>query len=371
MKVAVVLAAPWIPGSVDMTRYLHVLQQMGHEAIMICLDRSQGPAGFTVYAEARATLELSTFYESLLLDAAIAFTWFNNPGIVTALRQAGVRVLNRGDSDGLLSIRDFPAHHIRVRMSGVQSVVQHVTGWKHLLQRYWLKHRHEDQYRLDCLANADFSVLETNAAADHVKGFLVKHGRDDLIPRVKVVPHFVNDDFLNQPVSASRENSVVAIGRWEDPQKNAKLLARAIAIYLKRQPQTRFFVIGPEQGRAAFARLVSKYPQVTFTGLQTPANVRKYLSTSRVLLSSSRWEGSPVVGNEALAMGAAVVGTPIPAFVDICNRGKFGTVSKSHTPFALAAGAGVRNGRVECRTAGSGGDCRFLAAAALRTGGRR
>jgi len=337
MKVAVLLAAPWIPGSVDMTEYLRVLRRMGHESVMICLDRSQGPAGFEVYAETRATLQDPAFYQHLKLDAAIAFTWFNNPRIVSAMKKAGVRVMNRGDSDGLLSIRDFPAHHIRVRLSGARGLVQTLTGVKHLLQRYFSEYRNEDRYRLDSLADTDVSVLETAAAADHVKAFLQKHHRPDLIERLKVVPHFVADGFLTEPVPTARDNSVVAIGRWEDPQKNAPLLARTIEIHLQKHPSAKFFIIGPEKGRSEFDRLTTKHPQAVFVGPQNAAGVRKYLSTSRILLSSSRWEGSPVVGNEALAMGATVVGTPIPAFIDICNRGSYGAVATAHSPHALAA----------------------------------
>jgi glycosyltransferase involved in cell wall biosynthesis len=342
MKIALLLAAPWIPGSVDMTEYLRVLRRMGHDPVMICLDRSEGPAGFEVYAETRTVLQDPAFYLRLKLDAAIAFTWFNNPQIISAMKKAGMRTLIRGDSDGLLSIRDFPAHHIRVRMSGARGIMPRLTGVKHLLQRYLLEYRNEDQYRLDSLDQADVSVLETTAAADNVKAFLIKHNRRDLLDRLKVVPHFVADGFLTGPVAAQRDKAVVAIGRWEDPQKNAPLLAAAISRYLAK-PQhksTRFYLIGPEKGRPEFSSLTARHPQVEFVGPQNPASVRRYLACSRILLSSSRWEGSPVVGNEALAMGATVVGTPIPAFVDICNRGEkrgeFGRVAAGHFPAALS-----------------------------------
>jgi glycosyltransferase involved in cell wall biosynthesis len=85
-----------------------------------------------------------------------------------------------------------------------------------------------------------------------------------------------------------------------------------------------------------FDRLAGKYSQVSFVGPQNPAGVRRYLAGARMLLSASRWEGSPVVGNEALAMGASVVGTPIPAFIDICRRGNFGTFASRHSAQALA-----------------------------------
>jgi glycosyltransferase involved in cell wall biosynthesis len=336
MKIAVLLAAPWIPGSVDMTEYLRQLHGMGHESLLICMDKSHGPPGFNVVAASHDSLQDPAFYRELQLDAVIAFTWFNYPGVVSAMKKAGVTVLTRGDSDGLLSIRQFTAHHIRVRMSAAKGAIARVIAAKHLAQRYLFQYKDEDQYRLESLAAADVSVLETTEAARNVSVFLERMGRQDLIPRLHVVPHFVSDEFLTCDVNPSRSESVVAIGRWEDPQKNAPLLANVIQLHLAQRPKTKFFIIGGEAGRSMFDQLTKKHSQVTYVGPQNPAGVRRYLTDARVLLSASRWEGSPVVGNEALAMGATVVGTPIPAFVEIRNRGGFGTVSTGHSAESLA-----------------------------------
>jgi glycosyltransferase involved in cell wall biosynthesis len=336
MKIAVVLAGEWIPGSVDMTRYLHHLRDMGHESLMICQDRSEGPAEYETHAVDRATMEAPAFYRNLKLDAAIAFTWFNNPTVLAALKQAGVRVLLRADSDGMISFRQFPAHHIRVRMSGENSLLGRTRAAKHLLQRYLVNYKREDRDTLGSLQHADIVVLETQQAARNISAFLDRQHRPDLKSRVSVVPHFVADEFLDAEVMVTRDDAVVAIGRWEDPQKNAGLLAAAIEIHLSREPSTQFFIIGGERGRAEFASLVQKHPQVNYTGPQNASGVRRHLSKARVLISASRWEGSPVVANEALAMGCTVVGTPIAAFVDICTNAGFGSVAKAHAPGALA-----------------------------------
>ncbi len=337
MKIALVLAAPWVPGSVDMTEYLRQLERLGHEPVLICLDRAAGKTEYPVIAADRETLKSPGFYERLKLDAAIAFTWFNEPWMVAAMKKAGMTVLTRGDSDGLLSIRQFPAHHYRVRMSAAKTMGGTFTAAKHLLQRYLLQYKREDTDRLNSLAWSDLSVLETAQAAEHVASFLTRYDRADLISRLKVVPHFVADEFLTCDVKTTRSDCAVAIGRWEDPQKNAPLLAAAIEIHLNYRPATRFYIIGGEAGRSQFDELTGKYPQVVYTGPQNAAGVRRYLADARVLLSASRWEGSPVVGNEALAMGATIVGTPIPAFIDICRRGDFGKYASRHYAEALAA----------------------------------
>ena len=336
MKIAVLLAAPWIPGSVDMAEYLRQLNRLGHESMMICLDHSKGPAGFDVMTGDQHALEDPDFYLPLKLDAVIAFTWFNCADIITAIKHAGVNVLIRGDSDGLFSIHQFLAHHIRVRMSGTRGLMSRAAGIKHLLQRYLRSYQMEDFNRLGSLIATDVAVLETEEAARNVEGFLRRCKREDLIDKLTVVPHFVADDFLHAEIKRERGNSVVAIGRWEDPQKNAPMLAKAIEMHLSKNPQTQFHIIGGERGREEFAQLTTTYPQVVYVGPQDAVGVREYLSNARVLLSSSRWEGSPVVGNEALAMGVTVVGTPIPAFIDICSRGPFGTASNNHSAVGLA-----------------------------------
>ena len=336
MKIAVLLAAPWIPGSVDMTEYLEQLRRLGHEPLMICRDFSNGPAGYRVESGDQQTLESPEFYKPLKLDGVIAFTWFNSSEIIRAIKQAGVNVLIRGDTDGLFSIRQFPAHHVRVRMSAAWGLVSKAAGIKHLLQRLCYQYRIEDLARLGSLEATDVAVVETHEAAKNVRRFLKMQKRDDLSEKVKVIPHFVADEFLNAPLRTQRADMVVAIGRWEDPQKNAPMLTRAIEMHLEHWPATEFNIIGGERGRAEFADLTNRHSQVKYVGPLDAAGVRGYLSNARVLLSASRWEGSPVVGNEALAMGVSVVGTPIPAFVDICNRGEFGTVAKNHSARALA-----------------------------------
>jgi glycosyltransferase involved in cell wall biosynthesis len=338
MRIAVVLAGPWIPGSsVNMTEYVRVLQSLDHEAMLICMNRSEGRADFPIECVDFRTLVDPSFYRRLRLDAAIAFTWINSPGIIWAMKDAGMRVLLRGDSDGMISIRCFPRHYFRVWMTGTRGILQRGRVLKHWLEHYFLTHGVEDGNRLSCIAGADVTVVETAEAARHVTRFLAKQDRRDLASRLYVAPHFIAQEFLTGEAPADRQESVTCIGRWDDSQKNAPMLARAIELHLSRQPQTTFNLIGNEGQQDVLASLARKYPQVHYLGAQKPAEVRRALASSRVLLSASRWEGAPLVANEALALGATVVGTPIPAIIDVVSQGDYGTVARRHSAPALAA----------------------------------
>ena len=77
------------------------------------------------------------------------------------------------------------------------------------------------------------------------------------------------------------------------------------------------------------------------------------LAASRVILFSSRWEGSPHAAFEAFATGASVVGPPLPCFSSWCGDGAFGTVARDRRPASLASAlalemeawrSGVRSG---------------------------
>ena len=58
------------------------------------------------------------------------------------------------------------------------------------------------------------------------------------------------------------------------------------------------------------------------------------LACARAIAFTSRWEGSPHAATEALA--PTIVGTPIPSLVSWSDCGRFGTVSRSRRPGALA-----------------------------------
>jgi len=76
----------------------------------------------------------------------------------------------------------------------------------------------------------------------------------------------------------------------------------------------------------------------TLTGWVSPDDVIEWFSKSDILFMPSLSEGLPVVGVQALAMGLAIVATPVGGFVDLVNSGKNGFLvdcSNGSSEFAL------------------------------------
>jgi glycogen synthase len=60
-------------------------------------------------------------------------------------------------------------------------------------------------------------------------------------------------------VAAEREALIVAIGRWQDPQKGVSLLTAAMRHYLQAGGRWKFALLGPG-GDGCFEPLQAAYP---------------------------------------------------------------------------------------------------------------
>jgi glycosyltransferase involved in cell wall biosynthesis len=169
-----------------------------------------------------------------------------------------------------------------------------------------------------------------------LQAFFDYHQEPSLGERVLIAPYPLDHTFVNAPMPAKREDQIIAIGRWDDPQKGARLLSRAVARYLRAGGSWKFVLIG-SNGEKPFRPLISAYPQlVEYRGVVPPAEVADLLGRSRILLSTSRWESGPIVASEALVRGCSVIGPySVPSFCQFCRDG-CGTSFAVRTPQAVA-----------------------------------
>src|SRR5262249_58146071 len=108
------------------------------------------------------------------------------------------------------------------------------------------------------------------------------YGRPELAARVAVIPYPVDECYLRGPVAAAaaRDRRLVAVGRWDDPQKNAPLLAAAVRRVLAVDPAVGFDLVGPG-GEVVFGPLARRLPQVVYHGRKTPEEVAGLLRRGR------------------------------------------------------------------------------------------
>lgn len=317
-------------------RYVRGFRALGHDPITVCLPAAaEGYAEPVALAPDENALRDPAFYGILRIDAAVIITWLVLPEVVAAVKKSCPWVVSLADSDGKIGVRAHPGPTFR------RMVAQHTQlGMKLRATKYWLKlylfgTAEQDRLVLQSAEYADRIAVCSRAAANHLRHFYQYHHRSDLADKVIVAPYPIDECYLQADVPSCRNDQVVAIGRWDDPQKDAQLLCQAVHRFLSAGSRTQFLLIG-SNGERAFAALTRRWPQVSYLGRQPPEVIAEHLRTSRVLLLPSRWESGPIVLNEALASGCTVVGTDsVPAVVSTCSEGPFGAVSRGRSAVRL------------------------------------
>ncbi|HSP82089.1 MAG TPA: glycosyltransferase family 4 protein, partial [Myxococcaceae bacterium] len=316
------------------------VEQAGHEPLLLCPEAGAFPPPEYLRVVPRERLGLADFWFAQRVDLALVYTWLDNStDILRALRAAGVPALSKGDSDGQLGLRVHPLATLR------RTVLPHASwGLRARAGLYWLRryaraHRPEEQAILDNLEQARLTLLETEAARGHLQRFLEHAGRPELGARVRVLPNPVAPRVLETPVPARKVPRVLAVGRWDDVQKDAPLLSRALERFAAAHPEVEVELIGPG-GADCFGPLTRRHRQVRYLGPLPHAQVLTHLAPARTLVFSSRWEGAPIAANEALALGCTVVGPPLPAFRGLAAQGDFGVLARERSPRGLAEALG-------------------------------
>lgn len=129
---------------------------------------------------------------------------------------------------------------------------------------------------------------------------------------------------------------MIYVGRLtyqKDPQRLMRLCAR-----LKEgKPDVKLAVVGTgeleEECKALCAELGLE-TNVHFLGFQS--NPIKMIADSRVLVLTSRWEGTPMCALEAMALGTPVVSTPSDGMMDLIDNGVHGYLHETDEELAAS-----------------------------------
>jgi glycosyltransferase involved in cell wall biosynthesis len=318
--------------------YLAGCSALGHHAILVTARELAGSfAGSTRLLPDRAALERTDTWRTLQADVALAVTWHRMSGMLGAIRAAGTRVVAIADSDGQVGFAAHPRLSWRRIGAYQKSAFDRLRALRYFASRFAASATRRDPEELEFVAStraSDRIVLGSAPAVGRFSRFLRQQGAGELAARLAAVPFAVPELFCTQPLPA-KEDRVVAIGRWSDPQKDAPLLASALHDFFLRRRSTEVVLFGADAERA-FGELARDEPRLRLAGVQQPDVVARTLATSRVALLSSRWETGPHVATEALALGATLVSPPMPNPEGMIDGGRFGTLAASRRPGALA-----------------------------------
>ena len=357
--------------------YLAGWSALGHEALLVTAAPLAGTfRGRTHLVERRDELERVETWRALAADVAVGITWHRMSAMLAAIRAAGTRVVAIADSDGQVGF----AAHPRIswlRIGAYQKcLASRLRALRFFCRRFTASALRRDPEELEFVAStraSDRVVLGSAPAIACFSRFLRQQRAGDLAARLREAPFAVPESFCTRPLAqiAAKDDRVVAIGRWSDPQKDAPLLAAALAHFFSRRATTEVVLFGADPEHA-FGELARREPRLRLAGIQEPHVVAETLAQSRAALFSSRWETGPHVATEALALGATLVSVPMPNLEGMIDGGRFGTLAGRRSPETLAGALAAElaawdAGRRDASAIASYGRARFSPVAVART----
>lgn len=304
---------------------------------MVCLGSDVGEVDFPVVSATSSDYHSSEFWRSLRLDIAIVWNWLRGSHAIRAITDAGIKVVLRGDTDGLVSKRVFPLQSFQRFVDSGVGLRSRLGLAKHFVFHAFPHARYEDEELLLTLRAADAVAVETPIAREGILTTLQHYGETDLAQKLCVVPHSVRDAFVSVAVNprAERKRQVVAAGRWDSTQKNPELLVKTVERIVKQDRLVSVVICGAASD-ATISALARLGERVCYAGRVSVDAMIGYLNESEVFLSTSRWETHPIGSLEAVCMGCSVVAPPIRGFRDLLADPLHGRIARSGKPRSLA-----------------------------------
>lgn len=133
-------------------------------------------------------------------------------------------------------------------------------------------------------------------------------------------------------------NSIGFIGRFQEPRKGLMVLVEALPAIIREVPDVRIIVAGPGDS-AEFLEGVPQHLRNKFSFLGRISEEEKadFLHSIGVYVApNTGGESFGIILAEALAAGAAVVASDIPAFQALLGNGKYGELFTSEDSSSLA-----------------------------------
>ncbi|MDT0327309.1 glycosyltransferase family 4 protein [Nocardiopsis sp. DSM 44743] len=164
------------------------------------------------------------------------------------------------------------------------------------------------------------------AVSEAARRTLVEHMGGDavLIPNGVAVRRFADAPPL--PGFPGEGGSIGFLGRLDEPRKGLAVLLKAFALLAPRRPGLRLLVAGPGDPGPALAAVPDRLrDRVVLTGrLDDADKIRAYHSTDLFCAPNLGGESFGIVLTEAMAAGAAILASDIPAFEAVLDGGAAG-----------------------------------------------
>ena len=174
------------------------------------------------------------------------------------------------------------------------------------------------------------------AVSEAARETLTEHLETDAV----VVPNGIYADLYRdgQVRSQWSGNTLGFIGRYEEPRKGLSVLLEALPIIARFAPDVRVLVAGPGESKDVEEAIDPQLRhRFEFLGRITEKEKADFLSSVALYIApNTGGESFGIILAEALAGGAAVVASDIPAFDSLLGNGEYGALFESENPQELA-----------------------------------
>jgi glycosyltransferase involved in cell wall biosynthesis len=186
---------------------------------------------------------------------------------------------------------------------------------------------------------ADIIGVVSPIAAERIRRYARFFGREDIAEKVHFVSHPI--DSTMRYTGSVKQETVVAVGRWDDPVKRPEILIAVASKVLAKNPTVRFVIVGKDSVRCA-AEITANAPKaknrvVGYERLDHD-QLCTQMNSAQISLCISRSEGFHTVSGEALLCGCSIVSPKspyLPSLPYFTDGGRSGWLSENN-PDALA-----------------------------------
>lgn len=147
-----------------------------------------------------------------------------------------------------------------------------------------------------------------------------------------VLQNIIDIDNLYQKMNSDVDTydyDIIYVGRLTYP-KNPQRLIGVLKKVVEKLPDVKIGIIGTGDLESDVINLCNEFGMqnnVDFLGFQN--NPYKMLFNSKVMIMTSRWEGTPMCALEAQSLGVPIVSTPTDGLVDMITDGENGFLSEN------------------------------------------
>ena len=322
---------------------------LGIESRLVLLGEPRADPNLPLTLGGMNELTSSKWWKQQGAHAVVLYSWGapRFEPIARAIKASGARLVLRMDSDGINSPRVWFSRYLAATCAAYRdqghpfAAAAALSFLKSLVFRFVPSSF--DRGFLNHLAHADAIIIESPLARQRLLRYLKQVGRPEIGLKLTNIPPQVSDRFNRDP-TIQKIPRIMAVGRWDAHQKDARMLIRALGLALAESPTFTAVIAGT--GESLLRQHLVRESEtirnrISILGRIDHGRLHRLYQESQIIFFSSRFEGFPNAAAEALCCGCSVVGPGFLASLSYCASEASGTVANQRSAGHLADALGV------------------------------